>query len=172
MATSLRNAKMATLLRPPGPHMFRAFTHQSLVEMERLQEERKRASEAGGPLEEEPAAPNADLEAGKSLPLIYGEPPAELLNTPLEDLDSFYLHTQKVRLPHRRGSGVGSSLQLHVVFVFFPDVHRDHQRKEDLQVQCRAGLLHPELLQSSAESRRSNSHTFISFNPLLAEPTV
>lgn len=136
MATSLRNAKMATLLRPPGPHMFRPFTHQSLVEMERLQEERKRATEAGGPLEDELAAPNADLEAGKSLPLIYGEPPAELLNTPLEDLDSFYFHTQKVRLlaSHRQGSGVGSFLLLHFVFVFFPDVHRDHQRKDDLQV--------------------------------------
>lgn len=76
--------------------MFRPFTRQSLLEVERLQEERKRAAAAGGPLEDEPAAANADLEAGKSLPLIYGEPAAELLNTPLEDLDSFYLHTRKV----------------------------------------------------------------------------
>lgn len=87
---------MAPVLRPPGPHMFRPFTQQSLVEIERLQEERKRAIDAGGPSEEEPAAPNADLEAGKSLPLIYGEPPAELLNTPLEDLDSFYFRSHKV----------------------------------------------------------------------------
>lgn len=86
--------------------MFRPFTHQSLLEIERLQEERKKTTEAGGPAEEEPAAPNADLEAGKSLPLIYGDPPAELLNTPLEDLDS-YFHTQKVSLPpsHRQDSG-------------------------------------------------------------------
>lgn len=114
--------------------MFRPFTHQSLVEMERLQEERKRATEAGGPLEEEPAAPNADLEAGKSLPLIYGEPPAELLNTPLEDLDSFYFHTHKVSLPPSHHQDFGSFLQLHFVCAFFSDVHRDNQRKDDLQV--------------------------------------
>lgn len=87
--------------------MFRPFTQQSLVEIERLQEERKRAPVAEGPLEEEPAAPNADLEAGKSLPLIYGEPPEELLNTPLEDLDSFYFPTHKVCQPlfHFQESG-------------------------------------------------------------------
>lgn len=95
MAASLRNAKMATLLRPPGPDMFRPFTQQSLVEIEMFREERNKAAEVGGHEEEEPAAPNADLEAGKSLPLIYGDPPPELLNTPLEDLDPFY-KAQKV----------------------------------------------------------------------------
>lgn len=75
--------------------MFRPFTQQSLAEIERFREERNKAAEVGGHEEEEPAAPNADLEAGKSLPLIYGDPPPELLNTPLEDLDPFY-KAQKV----------------------------------------------------------------------------
>ncbi|NXJ12970.1 SCN4A protein, partial [Odontophorus gujanensis] len=40
--------------------------------------------------------PNSDLEAGKNLPLIYGDPPLELIGTPLEDLDPFY-KDKKVR---------------------------------------------------------------------------
>lgn len=90
MAESLRDAKMATLLPSPVTDVFRHFTQQSLADIERLKEERKKAAEVGGHEEEEPAAPHADLEAGKSLPLIYGDPPPELLNTPLEDLDPFY----------------------------------------------------------------------------------
>uniref|UniRef100_A0A7N6BJG1 Sodium channel protein n=1 Tax=Anabas testudineus TaxID=64144 RepID=A0A7N6BJG1_ANATE len=87
---SLRNAKMATLLPPPGIHAFRVFTQESLEKIERLKEETKKAAEVEDHEEEEPATPNADLEAGKSLPMIYGDPPPELLNTPLEDLDPFY----------------------------------------------------------------------------------
>lgn len=75
--------------------MFRHFTPQSLAKIERLKEETKKAAEVGAREEEEPPTPNADLEAGKSLPMIYGEPPAELLSTPLEDLDPFYT-AQKV----------------------------------------------------------------------------
>ncbi|KAM8729106.1 sodium channel protein type 4 subunit alpha A-like [Acanthopagrus schlegelii] len=81
---------MATLLPPPGTDVFRRFTQESLVEIERLKEESKKAAEVAGQEDEEPLAPHADLEAGKSLPLIYGDPPPELLNTPLEDLDPFY----------------------------------------------------------------------------------
>lgn len=88
---------MATLLPPSGTHAFRPFTRESLAEIERLKEERKKAAEVEAPEEEEPAAPNADLEAGKNLPMIYGDPPPELLNTPLEDLDPFY-KAQKVSL--------------------------------------------------------------------------
>lgn len=52
-------------------------------------------AEVVGQDEEEPETPNTDLEAGKNLPFIFGDPPPELLNTPLEDLDPFY-RTQKV----------------------------------------------------------------------------
>lgn len=95
MATSLRNAKMATILPLPGTAAFRRFTPQSLAKIERLKEETKNATEVGAREEEERPAPHPDLEAGKSLPRILGEPPAELLSTPLEDLDPFY-KAQKV----------------------------------------------------------------------------
>lgn len=81
---------MATLLPPPGTNAFRLFTQESLAEIERLQEEGKKAAAVEGHQEEEPATPHADLEAGKSLPMIYGDPPPEMMNTPLEDLDPFY----------------------------------------------------------------------------------
>ncbi|XP_028423749.1 sodium channel protein type 4 subunit alpha A isoform X1 [Perca flavescens] len=87
---------MAPLLPRRGTDAFRRFTKESLAEIERLKDERKKAAEVEGHKvveghkEEEPPAPNADLEAGKSLPMIYGDPPSELLNTPLEDLDPFY----------------------------------------------------------------------------------
>ncbi|KAA8581298.1 hypothetical protein FQN60_002879, partial [Etheostoma spectabile] len=87
---------MAPLLPRRGTDAFRRFTKESLAEIERLKDERKKAAEVKGHTvvegqkEEEPPAPNADLEAGKSLPMIYGDPPSELLNTPLEDLDPFY----------------------------------------------------------------------------------
>lgn len=86
---------MANLLPPPGTDAFRRFTRESLAEIERLAEERKKAAEVEG--HEEETAPYADLEAGKSLPMIFGDPPKELLNTPLEDMDPFY-KTQKVSL--------------------------------------------------------------------------
>ncbi|XP_061613084.1 sodium channel protein type 4 subunit alpha A [Phyllopteryx taeniolatus] len=83
---------MAPLLPTPGADAFHLFTRESLAEIERLQAERrnKAARVDGHDEEEEAAAPNADLEAGKNLPWIYGDPPTELVNTPLEDLDPFY----------------------------------------------------------------------------------
>lgn len=90
MAVSLRNAKMASLLPPPGIDVFRPFTQQSLAEIERLQEEIKKAPVVEGQQDEDKPIPHPDLEAGKGLPMIFGEPPPELLNTPLEDPDPFY----------------------------------------------------------------------------------
>ncbi|KAK5602625.1 Sodium channel protein type 4 subunit alpha A [Crenichthys baileyi] len=81
---------MANLLPPPGIKVFRPFTEKSLVEITRLEEERKKSAEAEAHDQGEPVRPHLDLEAGKSLPLIYGDPPPEMLNTPLEDLDPFY----------------------------------------------------------------------------------
>lgn len=95
VVTSLRNAKMATILPPPGTAVFRHFTRQSLAKIERLKEETTNATEVGAHEEEEKPSPNPDLEAGKSLPMIYGDPPPEMLSTPLEDLDPFY-QAQKV----------------------------------------------------------------------------
>lgn len=93
---SLRDAKMARLLPPTCTSVFRRFTPESLAEIERLIQERSTREELEG-AEEEPQAPSSDLEAGKCLPMIYGDPPEDLLNTPLEDIDPFY-KTQKVSL--------------------------------------------------------------------------
>lgn len=65
------------------------------MEIQRLAEERQKAAEVEARDGEEPLVPHPDLEAGKSLPLIYGDPPPELLNTPLVELDPFY-KAQKV----------------------------------------------------------------------------
>ncbi|XP_058476873.1 sodium channel protein type 4 subunit alpha A isoform X1 [Solea solea] len=81
---------MAKLLPPSVYHTLRPFTQESLVEIERLQEERKKAAEVEGHEDQEKPTPHADMEAGKGLPMIYGDPPSEVLNTPLEDLDTFY----------------------------------------------------------------------------------
>ena len=90
--------------------MLRPFSQESLAEIERVKEERKKAAEVGGHGDETKEAPKADLEAGKSLPMIYGDPPSEMLNTPLEELDPFY-KGQNVR-----SSGFTSYLlRLHVL---------------------------------------------------------
>ncbi|XP_061564644.1 sodium channel protein type 4 subunit alpha A [Cololabis saira] len=81
---------MATLLPPPGTALFRPFTQDSLEEIKRLAEEGEKAAKVDAHGDEEPPTPHADLEAGKSLPMIFGDPPPEMLNTPLEDLDAFY----------------------------------------------------------------------------------
>ncbi|XP_008296479.1 sodium channel protein type 4 subunit alpha A [Stegastes partitus] len=98
---------MATLLPPSGTDAFRPFTQESLAEIERLAEERKKAAEVEGHEDEGLAAPNSDLEAGKSLPLIYGDPPSELMNTPLEDLDPFY-KAQKTFIVISKGNTIFS----------------------------------------------------------------
>lgn len=136
VATSLRDAKMATILPPPGTALFRQFTRQSLATIERLKEEAMNAPDAGAPEEEEPPAPNPDLEAGKSLPMIFGDPPSELLSTPLEDLDPYY-KTQKVsQRPHLR---LLRCLRVicwsNRIPVCFSDIRCRHQRKHNLQVQ-------------------------------------
>ncbi|KAL7869921.1 hypothetical protein AOLI_G00139090 [Acnodon oligacanthus] len=80
---------MASLVPPTGREAFRRFTPESLAEIERLIQERKSENQVEG-AEPEPQAPSSDLEAGKNLPMIYGDPPEDLLNTPLEDIDPFY----------------------------------------------------------------------------------
>uniref|UniRef100_A0A8B9REZ8 Sodium channel protein n=1 Tax=Astyanax mexicanus TaxID=7994 RepID=A0A8B9REZ8_ASTMX len=75
-------------LKSSAREAFRRFTPESLAKIERLIQEQKEHEVEG--VEPEPTAPSSDLEAGKTLPMIYGDPPDELLNTPLEDIDPFY----------------------------------------------------------------------------------
>ncbi|KAJ7984609.1 hypothetical protein DPEC_G00356550 [Dallia pectoralis] len=81
---------MASLLPPTGADTFRRFTPESLAKTEKLMEERERAAQVDGYKDPGPSEPSKDLEAGKSLPMIFGDAPTEMLNTPLEDIDPFY----------------------------------------------------------------------------------
>ncbi|XP_052555582.1 sodium channel protein type 4 subunit alpha [Tympanuchus pallidicinctus] len=84
---------MAGLPHIPGPENLRPFTPASLAAIEQRIAEAKalklKKQQVEMP-EEEELKPSSDLEAGKNLPLIYGDPPLELIGTPLEDLDPFY----------------------------------------------------------------------------------
>lgn len=90
-----QNVKMARLLPPNGTDVFRPFTLESLAEIERrmaeeaAEQEQMKAQDIEVPEEDLPK-PSSDLEAGKALPFIYGDPPPNLLNVPLEELDPFY----------------------------------------------------------------------------------
>ncbi|CAL8301376.1 unnamed protein product [Merluccius merluccius] len=86
---------MASLLPPVGKEIFRRFTRTSLAELQQYYEkeerEKLRRKEKNIEISEDDLPrPTSDLEAGKTLPFIYGDPPPELINTPLEELDSYY----------------------------------------------------------------------------------
>uniref|UniRef100_A0A4W6EV03 Sodium channel protein n=1 Tax=Lates calcarifer TaxID=8187 RepID=A0A4W6EV03_LATCA len=100
--------RMAPLLPPVGSEVFRRFTPASLEEIQRRHEaeekERQRRKEKNIEIaEEDLPKPASDLEAGKPLPFIYGDPPPELLNTPLEELDPFY-QSQKTFIVLSKGN--------------------------------------------------------------------
>uniref|UniRef100_A0A3Q3B869 Sodium channel protein n=1 Tax=Kryptolebias marmoratus TaxID=37003 RepID=A0A3Q3B869_KRYMA len=84
---------MALLLPPVGTEVFRHFTPASLKEIQRKQAK----------AEEDLPQPASDLEAGKALPFIFGDPPPEFLNTPLEELDPFY-QSQKTFIVLSKGN--------------------------------------------------------------------
>uniref|UniRef100_A0A673D0Q9 Sodium channel protein n=1 Tax=Sphaeramia orbicularis TaxID=375764 RepID=A0A673D0Q9_9TELE len=81
------------LLVPPGPDSFRRFSRESLTAIEkRIAEEnaKKPKGEKKRSNGDNDLKPSRDLEAGKSLPLLYGDIPTGLVSTPLEDLDPYY----------------------------------------------------------------------------------
>ncbi|XP_029005833.1 sodium channel, voltage gated, type VIII, alpha subunit b isoform X5 [Betta splendens] len=103
----------APLLAPPGPDSFKKFTPESLANIEkRINEEKNKkppkprsdSSHRDTSDENEPK-PNSDLEAGKSLPFIYGDIPDGMASTPLEDLDPFYLN-QKTFIVLNKGKTI------------------------------------------------------------------
>lgn len=90
----------APLIAPPGPDSFKKFTPESLANIEkRINEEKNKqppkprsdSSHRDTSDDNEPK-PNRDLEAGKSLPFIYGDVPSGMAATPLEDLDPYYIN--------------------------------------------------------------------------------
>ncbi|XP_030010970.1 sodium channel protein type 2 subunit alpha-like [Sphaeramia orbicularis] len=100
---------MAQLLVPPGPDSFRPFVPESLAAIERriAEEEarRPRAERRSDSDDENGPKPNNDLEAGKSLPFIYGDIPPPLVSTPLEDMDPYYSN-QKTFIVLNRGKAI------------------------------------------------------------------
>lgn len=88
----------AALLAPPGPDSFKYFKPESLANIEkRIAEEKakpppKPDSSYRDDDDKDKPKPNSDLEAGKSLPFIYGDIPSGMVATPLEDLDPFYMN--------------------------------------------------------------------------------
>uniref|UniRef100_A0A672HI11 Sodium channel protein n=1 Tax=Salarias fasciatus TaxID=181472 RepID=A0A672HI11_SALFA len=99
---------MAHLLPPIGTEVFRRFTPASLDQIQQRQQaqekEQERRKEKNIEIPEENLPkPASDLEAGKPLPFIYGDPPPEFLNTPLEELDPFY-QSQKTFIVLSKGN--------------------------------------------------------------------
>lgn len=90
---------MATVLLPAGSDGLRPFTRESLsgIEHRIAEEQAKNAKDSPESCTkaEHPKA-QADLEAGKVLPRLFGEIPAELVGVPLEDIDPFYFNNHKV----------------------------------------------------------------------------
>ncbi|XP_036610660.1 sodium channel protein type 4 subunit alpha [Trichosurus vulpecula] len=82
----------APMLVPPGPDCLRPFTPESLqaIEKRAIEEEERLLRNKQLEIEEPERKPRSDLEAGKNLPLIYGDPPPEVIGIPLEDLDPYY----------------------------------------------------------------------------------
>ncbi|XP_037622668.1 sodium channel protein type 4 subunit alpha B-like isoform X1 [Sebastes umbrosus] len=91
---ALQNTRVASLLPPVGTDVFRRLTPASLGDKQRQneaeEEERQTRKENRQEVENDLPKPASDLEAGKPLPFFYGDPPAELLSSPLEELDPFY----------------------------------------------------------------------------------
>lgn len=79
-------------LVPLGPQSLRPFTRESLaaIEQRAVEEEARQQRNKQMEIEEPEKKPRSDLEAGKNLPLIYGDPPPEVISIPLEDLDPYY----------------------------------------------------------------------------------
>lgn len=81
------------LVPPPGPDSLRLFTRESLEAIEkRIAEEKakKPPKDRRDDDDDNGPKPNSDLEAGKSLPFIYGDLPSGMVSEPMEDLDPFY----------------------------------------------------------------------------------
>uniref|UniRef100_A0A8D0EEE1 Sodium channel protein n=1 Tax=Salvator merianae TaxID=96440 RepID=A0A8D0EEE1_SALMN len=96
------------LLVPPGPDSFRYFTRESLAAIEKRCAEEKakkpKRDHTDGDDENGPK-PNSDLEAGKTLPFIYGDIPPGMVSEPLEDLDPYYSN-KKTFIVLNRGKAI------------------------------------------------------------------
>uniref|UniRef100_A0A8C5C2G9 Sodium channel protein n=1 Tax=Gadus morhua TaxID=8049 RepID=A0A8C5C2G9_GADMO len=87
-------------MAPPGPDSFKKFTPESLANIEKriLEEKNKKPPKPRSDSshrdadDENERKPNSDLEAGKSVPFIYGDVPKGMFAIPLQDLDPYYIN--------------------------------------------------------------------------------
>ncbi|KAL4623474.1 sodium channel protein type 4 subunit alpha-like [Arapaima gigas] len=113
---------MAAMLLPTGPDSLCRFTRESLAAIEqRIAAEQARNAkeykEDMGYVEQ--AAPRADLEAGKTLPRIFGEIPAALVGVPLEDIDPFY-NNQRSFIVLNKGKAIFRFSATSALYIFSP----------------------------------------------------
>uniref|UniRef100_A0A8D0G3K7 Sodium channel protein n=1 Tax=Sphenodon punctatus TaxID=8508 RepID=A0A8D0G3K7_SPHPU len=112
-----------SVLVPPGPDSFHYFTRESLAAIEqRIAEEKAKKTKRDrkdDDDDENGPKPNSDLEAGKSLPFIYGDIPAGMVSEPLEDLDPYYLN-KKTFIVLNRGKAIFRFSATSAVYLLTP----------------------------------------------------
>ncbi|XP_077442586.1 sodium channel protein type 4 subunit alpha B-like isoform X2 [Stigmatopora argus] len=96
-------SKMVALLPPVETEVLRKLTTASLEEIHEIKGEHRTERKDDNLVAEKLGKPNEDMESGKPLPFIFGEPGPEFVNTPLEDLDPFY-QSQKTFVVLDRGN--------------------------------------------------------------------
>uniref|UniRef100_A0A8C5F2B2 Sodium channel protein n=1 Tax=Gopherus evgoodei TaxID=1825980 RepID=A0A8C5F2B2_9SAUR len=111
-----------SVLVPPGPDSFHYFTRESLAAIEqRIAEEKAKKSkkERKDDDDENGPKPNSDLEAGKTLPFIYGDIPPGMVSEPLEDLDPYYIN-KKTFVVLNRGKAIFRFSATSAVYMLTP----------------------------------------------------
>ncbi|RVE58046.1 hypothetical protein OJAV_G00205230 [Oryzias javanicus] len=96
---------MAQPYQPPDPENLRLFTRESLNAIEaRIEEEnaKKPKEEKKKRKSKRNFKPNRDLEAGKPLPILFGDIPNGLVSTPLEELDPAYYNQKTFIVLNKR----------------------------------------------------------------------
>ncbi|KAM6169898.1 LOW QUALITY PROTEIN: sodium channel protein type 10 subunit alpha [Rhynchocyon petersi] len=104
--------------------IFRQFTPESLVEIEKQIEAQKAAKKTRGKHreqteEEDKSRPQLNLKACNQLPKFYGELPAELVGLPLEDLDPFY-RTHRTFMVLNKGRTISRFSATKALWLFSP----------------------------------------------------
>lgn len=163
----MASSSLPTLV-PLGPHCLRPFTPESLaaIEQRAMEEEARLQRNKQMEIEEPERKPRSDLEAGKNLPLIYGDPPPEVIGIPLEDLDPYY-SDKKVRAwvgvapsicaPVCLSVGLRASLPLPA-----SDLHRAQQGQGHLPLLCHTCPLYAQPLQHRQACGYQGAHPRIS----------
>ncbi|XP_069567430.1 sodium channel protein type 2 subunit alpha-like [Brachyistius frenatus] len=114
---------MAAMLLPTGPDGLRRFTRESLAALEQriADEHAKNAKDShDAHRNAEAPKPRADLEAGKQLPRIFGDIPAELIGVPLEDIDPFYYKNQRTFIVLNKGKAIFRFSATSALYIFTP----------------------------------------------------